>query len=92
MMNSFDHMVLSLSTAPVEIVSKEQHDEWYNTIELISKEQYDEWYNTFLLFDKLKGLSLGQSFAEHFKATDFILKLDLSDSATISHIENCYIK
>jgi hypothetical protein len=85
-------MVSSLSTLPVELVSKEKYDEWHNTVELISKEQYDEWYNTFLLFDKLKGLSLGQSFAEHFKTTDFILKLDLSDSTTISHIENNYIK
>jgi hypothetical protein len=85
-------MVKSLSTIPVELISKEQHDEWYNTVELISKKRYDDWLNTFLLFDKLKGLSLGQSFAEHFKATDFVLNLGLSDTVAKSYIENNYLK
>ena len=84
-MNSFDQMATILSTGPM-------FDTVLKPKSLTSKEQYNEWLNTFFIFDKLKGLSLAESFIEHFKSDDFILGLAISDEMAKNYIENNLIK
>ncbi len=58
----------------------------------ITKEQYDQFKNEFV-FDKLRGLTLGQAFCEKFKINDYMLSNIKSDEEAIFLIENLgYIK
>jgi hypothetical protein len=58
----------------------------------ITREEYEYFKHEFV-FDKLRGLTLGQAFCEKFEISDYMLSNIKSDEEAIFLIENLgYIK
>lgn len=58
----------------------------------ITKEQYDQFKYEYV-FDKLKGLTMGEAFCEKFDISDYMLSNIKSDKEAMFLIENLgYIK
>ena len=58
----------------------------------ITQQEFDIFLKEFV-FDKLKGKTLGQSFAEKFKVKDRVLYMFSHDIDALEHIKYCkYIK
>lgn len=82
-MDAFDHMLNHLSSDAFCEVDRKQ---------TISKKEYNHFLKEYT-FEKLKGKSLGTSFAEKFKIKDRVLYMLKEDSNALLHIKSCgYIK
>lgn len=98
MMNSFDHMVMSLQHASLEI-AKYSLPAPILEVEVnpkkikITKDEYEKFYKEFL-FEKLKGTKLAHAFIEKFKEfnEDILFKISMSDEETTEYIRKFYLK
>ncbi len=98
MMNSFDHMVMSLQQASLEI-AKHSTSTFTLNVEVnpkkikITKDEYEKFYKEFL-FEKLKGTKLAHAFIEKFKefSEDILFKISMSDEETTEYIRKFYLK
>lgn len=81
-MNAFDHMLKQLSS---DVFCDNDRKK------TITEHEYEIFLKEFT-FDKLRGKTLGQSFAEKFQIRDRVLYM-LTDDSAILHIKTCgYIK
>lgn len=79
-MNAFGQMVTQLSVDAFR-------DTEFNKI---NKYEYDLFLKEFV-FDKLKGIKLGEAFSKKFKVGDRVLYMYSDDTDTKRHIEQWYI-
>lgn len=82
-MDAFTHMTKYL------LRSDDFKDTQFNGI---TQKEFDIFLKEYT-FEKLKGKTLGQSFAEKFNVQDQVLYIISDDSTALSHIKYCkYIK
>ena len=82
-MNAFDHMLTQLSS-----------DAFYDATkrESVTRDEFQLFLKEFT-FEKLKGKTLGECFAEKFQIKDRVLYMLKDDSNVMLHIKTCgYIK
>lgn len=97
MMNSFDHMVMSLQQASLEIAKHSIPSAINLAINpkkiKITTDEYEEFYKGFV-FEKLKGTKLAHAFVEKFKEfnEDILFKISMSDEETDNYIRKFYLK
>jgi hypothetical protein len=78
-MNAFDHIVKQIQKPTLH------HDTF------ISRGEYDVFCKEFI-FDKLRGMTFGQSFCKRFNIHDTVLDLITDEEYTREHIELYWIK
>ena len=91
-LNSFDHMVSALTTHAAALSVKPRLTVETNPQKIkITIEEYNLFLKD-LVFEKLKGKSLSESFIERFSVQDFVLNISLTDKLVDEYIRKYYIK
>lgn len=57
----------------------------------VTKQDYEQWLDNQWLFDKLSGLTIGQSFCQYFGSEDYYLEKFKSEQLAKEWISNNYL-